>query len=347
MDIGILGAGHIGGTVGELWARAGHRVQFAATDLGALEPLVASIGPNASTGSPAEAVAFGEVVLVALPAQAVIDVLAASGSLDGKVAIDAANGFGANATPFGALIERFGAARWVRAFNTLRAAVLADENHREPPYAMLLSGDDEEAKKTVAQLIRDSGFVPVDVGGSADVSLQDPGSPLWNNALTEAQAREALEELRTTGHTSADPLAQAVRALADRGPGDPAWWLEQVTRAVFRAGMSWRVVEAKWPGFRADFHEFDPAAVAAMDEAELARVESDPQVIRNVRKLEATVGNAAVLEGLLSEHGSFRKYLSSFAEPADVADDLAKRFKFLSAGGASRLLLEAARTGDR
>jgi hypothetical protein len=46
---------------------------------------------------------------------------------------------------------------------------------------------------------------------------------------------------------------------------------------VFRAGRNWRVVENKWPGFRADFHDFDPAAVAAMDETELARVKSDPQ----------------------------------------------------------------------
>jgi len=89
--------------------------------------------------------------------------------------------------------------------------------------------------------------------------------------------------------------------------------------------MSWRVVDAKWAGFRADFHQFDPAVVAAMDDSAIRRIETDPQVIRNVRKLEATV-------------------LSSFAEPTDAVADLSRRFKFLGPSGASRLLLSVSRS---
>ena len=344
MKIGILGSGHIGATVGSQWAKSGHDVMFSANDLDALAPLVESLGRRTSVGTSAEAVAFGDVVLIALPAPVVFDVLSAAGPLDGKVLIHAANGFGANAVTLAALSERFPGSRCVRAYNTLQARVLENDRHREPPYALLLSGDDEEAKRTVSGLIADSGFVPVDIGGTADSVRQDPGSPLWNNPLGEDQARAALNELRTDGHTGADPIAIAVKALADRGSDDGAWWLEEVTRAVFRAGLSWRVVEAKWPGFRADFHGFDPAAVAAMNETELARVESDPNVIRNARKLEATVFNGRAMQDLLTEHGGFRAYLSSFAEPTDAAEDLAHRFRFLGPTGASRLLLSASRS---
>ena len=66
-------------------------------------------------------------------------------------------------------------ARWVRAFNSLSVNVMADDNHREPPWVLFLSGD-EEVKPAAAQLIRDAGFDPVDLGGIDDSQLQDPGS---------------------------------------------------------------------------------------------------------------------------------------------------------------------------
>lgn len=123
---------------------------------------------------------------------------------------------------------------------------------------MLLSGDDADAKQIVSSVIVDSGFSPLDIGGSADTVLHDPGSPLWNNPPPEARA--ALEELRNNRHTKAGPIAEAVKSLPERAHNDRRWWLEQITKAVFRAGISSRVVDAKWAGFRADFHQFDPGA---------------------------------------------------------------------------------------
>lgn len=210
MKIGVLGAGHVGATVGTQWAWAGHDVMFSATDLNALAPLAESLGTSASVGTPAEAVAFGDVVLVALPAPVVVEVLSAAGRLDGKILIHAANGFGANAVTLTALGERFPGSRCVRAYNTLQAGVLENDGHREPPYALLLSGDGGDAKRVVSALITDSGFAPVDLGGAADAALQDPASPLWNSPLSEKQARAAINELRSTGHTDADPIAVAV-----------------------------------------------------------------------------------------------------------------------------------------
>ena len=346
MNIGILGAGHIGGTVGKLWAAAGHNVKYAASDLDALAPLITETGPRASAGTPADAVAFGDVVLVALPPAAVMEVLAAAGPLTGKIMIHASNAFargGSAGLPLSALQGSFPDARWVRAYNTLGSRVLEQDHHRADPYAVLLSGDDADAKRVVAGLITDSGFAPVDLGGTSDSVLQDPGSPLWNNPMTEAEATAEAGRIRAQGTTAADPIARAVGVLADRGPDDPAWWFGQITRNVFQAGMSWRVVAAKWDGFRADFHDFDPRAVAAMTPADIAKVESDPQVIRNIRKIEATVKNASVMLDLLAEHGSFRGYLRSFDDPHQVLTDLTHRFGYLGESGAWRLIVGAAR----
>jgi predicted dinucleotide-binding enzyme len=118
-------------------------------------------------------VAFGDVVLIALPAPAVVEVLSACGSLDGTILIHAANGFGANAITLAALSERFPGARCVRAYNTLQAHVLEDGADRATRLALLLSGDDQEAKRIVSGLIVDSGFAPVDIGGTEDAVLQD------------------------------------------------------------------------------------------------------------------------------------------------------------------------------
>ena len=128
---------------------------------------------------------------MAVPGPAVTDVLQAVGPLDGRVMIDAANAFGPRQVTLRSLAETFPRARWVRAFNSLSASIMADDNYRKPPWVMFLSGD-EEAKPVVVQLIRDAGFDPVDLGGIDDSPLQDPaahwGSP---SSLTTRQPRSS------------------------------------------------------------------------------------------------------------------------------------------------------------
>ncbi|MBX7557847.1 DNA-3-methyladenine glycosylase I, partial [Streptomyces sp. tea 10] len=67
---------------------------------------------------------------------------------------------------------------------------------------------------------------------------------------------------------------------------------ERVTLEAFQSGLSWRTVLAKRPAFREVFHGFDPEAVAAMDERDVERLLGDARIIRNRRKIEATVTNA-------------------------------------------------------
>ena len=74
-------------------------------------------------------------------------------------------------------------------------------------------------------------------------------------------------------------------------------YLEVLTKSVFQPGMSWRVVEAKWSGIKEGFRDFDAEAVAGYTEADVDRLATDPRVIRNRRKLEATVYNAPANAG--------------------------------------------------
>jgi 8-hydroxy-5-deazaflavin:NADPH oxidoreductase len=211
--------------------------------------------------------AGADAVLVAVPGPAVTDVLAAAGPLDGKIIIDAANMMGQSRLSLRQLADAFPAARWVRAFNTLQARVLADENHRLPRWVLFLSGD-EQAKAAVVQLIADTGFEPVDLGGIDDSQFQEPGSALWNTALESGNARALAARVRSGHAEPADPLTAPFEKLRDHAPDDPEFFFEHLCRAVFQAGMSWPVISAKWDGIREAFHGFDPDKVATLQPPE-------------------------------------------------------------------------------
>ncbi len=110
-------------------------------------------------------------------------------------------------------------------------------------------------------------------------------------------------------------------------------YLEVMTKAVFQSGMSWKVVNAKWPGFRSGFGGFDVAAVAAMDESAIDTLASDTRIIRNRRKIVATVHNAQRLIELDEEHGDIRNYLRSHGDFYAVLKDVRKQFKFMGDTG--------------
>ena len=106
-------------------------------------------------------------------------------------------------------------------------------------------------------------------------------------------------------------------------------YLDVMSKAVFQSGMSWRVIEAKWPTTREAFRGFDTEAVATMGEPEIDELAQDTRVIRNRRKLAAVVGNAIKMLELESEHGTFRNYLRSHADFDATVASLRKEFKFL------------------
>jgi DNA-3-methyladenine glycosylase I len=117
-------------------------------------------------------------------------------------------------------------------------------------------------------------------------------------------------------------------------PKTLADYFEVLTKAVFQSGISWRVVEAKWDGLREALENLDPERVAALGLPDVDRLMEDARLIRNRRKLEATVDNATEMLALAEEFGDFKRYLRSHGGFEETAADLKRRFRFLGDLGA-------------
>jgi 3-methyladenine DNA glycosylase Tag len=110
-------------------------------------------------------------------------------------------------------------------------------------------------------------------------------------------------------------------------------YLEVMSKAVFQSGMSWAVIDKKWPGIRDAFRDFEPLVVASLTEAQIADLTSDTRIIRNRKKVEAIVDNARRMIDLDEQHKGFRKYLRSHGGFEDTVADLRKQFRFLGETG--------------
>lgn len=202
--IGIIGSGRLGGAVGTLWAKAGHPVLFSSRNPERLKDLVEAAGPNARAGTPAEAVAFGEALLVAVPYGQLPNVGRSLGdALRGKVVLDACNAVAARDGAVGqAAIERgiglasaehLPGARVVRAFNTLGSRVLTEgANRAGGRIAIPLAGDDAAALEIASALVRDAGFDPVVVGPLARATEFAMGARGYGQAVTAPELRRTL-----------------------------------------------------------------------------------------------------------------------------------------------------------
>jgi predicted dinucleotide-binding enzyme len=202
MKIGVIGSGRIGGTLGELWTKAGHDVMFSSLDLEADRKLAARVGAKA--GTPAEAAAFGEVLLVSVPYKALPGLgRDLGGSIKGKVVLDTSNpiqgrdgdmAVEARAKGTGvASPELLPGARLVRAFNSVGYTKLQSETNRAgDKVAIPLAGDDAAALQVAQRLVRDAGFEPVVVGGLARAREFDVGTAVYGKALTAGELRKGL-----------------------------------------------------------------------------------------------------------------------------------------------------------
>jgi DNA-3-methyladenine glycosylase I len=111
-------------------------------------------------------------------------------------------------------------------------------------------------------------------------------------------------------------------------------YFDVMCKAVFQSGMSWAVVKVKWPGIRAAFRGLDPEVLVDFSPDEIDALCADPRVIRNRRKIEATVENARRMLELSDQHAGFGEYLRSHGGFEETVADLRKRFKFLGDFGA-------------
>jgi 8-hydroxy-5-deazaflavin:NADPH oxidoreductase len=205
MHIGVIGSGHIGGTIGGLWVKNGHKVLFSSRHPEELKDLVAGLGSLAQAGSVDQAIAFGDILFIAVPYKALPQVGQDYGAaIKGKIMLDACN-----ATPardgaelvdevekdgIGVISQKYlPGARIVRAFNTMNYMIFAKEANRpDPKLAIPIAGDDPQAMQVAAGLVRDAGFHPVVVGALKDASRFQRGAPGYGQQVTAAELKQKL-----------------------------------------------------------------------------------------------------------------------------------------------------------
>ena len=205
MKIGILGSGNIGGSLGRLWAKAGHEICFASRSPDSLAPLVAQAGAGARAGTLDEATAFAEVILEALPFSATMKLSAEA--LAGKALISAANYYPPRdgEVDLGGLSQTEALARHlprttlVKAFNMMFATAMAARANGPgtPGRAIFLAGDDADAKSIAARLIETAHFVPIDAGPLRNGRYFENGAPLYAKLWDAETAKAELAALET------------------------------------------------------------------------------------------------------------------------------------------------------
>jgi 8-hydroxy-5-deazaflavin:NADPH oxidoreductase len=208
MKIGIIGSGNIGGTVAQLFAGAGHQVAISnSRGPQSLRDFEKSSYSNIKAMTIEEAIAFGDVILLAIPWIKRQD-LPSSGLLNGKIVIDAMNPYSKNfevinlepSSSSEEVAKQLNGARIVKAFNTMYFQHLKTKGNTKLPkenrIVLFIAGDDAQAKSIVSKLIDEMGFTPVDTGTLREGGRkQQPGSEIYNNPMTLQIAQKKLSEI--------------------------------------------------------------------------------------------------------------------------------------------------------
>jgi hypothetical protein len=189
MNIGIIGSGNMGASMGKIWAANGHKVLFSfSKDREKLRTVAAAAGPNARTGVPAEAVAFGELILFSVPWAAVPAALEAAGIFQGKTLFSCVNclkpdfsGLAVGTTTSAAeeIAKLVPGAKVVEGIPPM-AQILAADSRRlgGQQISAFYCGDDPAAKAIVASLLRELDLDPVDAGPLTSARYIEPAGML-------------------------------------------------------------------------------------------------------------------------------------------------------------------------
>ena len=122
-------------------------------------------------------------------------------------------------------------------------------------------------------------------------------------------------------------------------PRNDSEYFERMSRAIFSAGLNWKMIDNKWPNFRSAFARFLPGTVAKLSERDVHELMKNPGIVRNERKIRATIHNAKTVLAIEKEHGSFKKYLESFGkDEAGLQESLQERFQHLGPSSARMFL---------
>jgi hypothetical protein len=189
LNIGIVGSGSVGSGLGAVWVKAGHEVMFSSRNIDHDKALAAKLGANARAGTPQEAAAFGQVLMISVPYRALPEIgKSLGGLLKGKVVIDTCNPFPSRDGEIATWARQKGAglasaellpgARIVRAFNAIGYSRMGAAHEQPGRIGMPIAGDDAQAIELASRLIRDIGYTPVLIGGLAMGRHLVPGTPL-------------------------------------------------------------------------------------------------------------------------------------------------------------------------
>jgi hypothetical protein len=190
MNIGILGAGNVGGALGGAWAHKGHDVCFGVRSPkeAKTQELLKSMGQRSRAGTVSEAAAASDLIVLATPWPATEEAIHAAGNLSGKVVIDCTNPLKPDFTGLSIGHTTSGAeevAKWAKgasvfkAFNQTGFNIMRDPVLEGRHSVMFVCGDDEAHKPTVLRLATDVGFEAIDAGALAIARLLEPYAMLW------------------------------------------------------------------------------------------------------------------------------------------------------------------------
>jgi 8-hydroxy-5-deazaflavin:NADPH oxidoreductase len=188
MKIGIIGVGDLGGTLGKSWRQRKHEVMFGVRNPQSQNvQRLSQIDKSLRFGGISEAVAFGDVILLAIPWTSVEETVRRSGNLSGKIVIDPTNPLTPdlkglaleNASVAERIAELAKGAKVVKAFNTIGAKTINNLILGSDRADLFICGDDTRSKRVVGDLANDIGFDVVDVGSLANARMLENLALLW------------------------------------------------------------------------------------------------------------------------------------------------------------------------
>jgi NADPH-dependent F420 reductase len=190
MEIAIIGAGDVGGTLGKIWAKKGHQIMFGVRNLQSpnILNLIKFTNSGVKVGTIGEAATFADVIVIAIPWTAVEEAIKSAGDLSGKILIDPTNPIKADLT--GLIIESSTSAaeeiaKWakdskvVKAFNSIGAKTLDNLQFGLVRADAFICGDDFKSKTVVKKLATEIGFDTVDAGPLINARVLEYLALLW------------------------------------------------------------------------------------------------------------------------------------------------------------------------
>ncbi len=194
MKVGVIGSGIVGQVLSDGFLKHGHEVMRGSRDPAKLAPWKAGAGAKAKVGTFAETARFGELVVLAVKGAAAVEAVdACEGGLAGKPVVDTTNPL-AEAPPVNGVLQIFTgpneslmerlqaqapAARFVKAFSCVGNALMVDPELPGGKPTMFICGNDEEAKRVVAEVLDAFGWETEDMGAAEAARAIEPLCILW------------------------------------------------------------------------------------------------------------------------------------------------------------------------